>query len=135
VLVTTQVALAFVLVIGSGLMVRSFDALRLVDPGFSTDDVLTFSVQPLETKYEDPRAMAQFYERLIERLEAVPGVSRAGAVDGLPLAGFGRNLTTVIEEFPPAENAFPPVFGIRRATPGYFEAMSIPVVEGARCAG
>jgi predicted permease len=130
VLVTTQVALAFVLVIGSGLMVRSFDALRVVDPGFSTDDVLTFTVRPLETKYETPQAMAQFYDGLIDRLEAVPGVARAGAVDGLPLAGFGRNLATVIEEFPPAQNQFPPVFGIRRTTPGYFEAMSIPVVEG-----
>ena len=85
-LVMTQVALAFVLVIGSGLMVRSFDALRSVDPGFSADDVLTFTVRPLPTKYEDAEAVAQFYDRLIERLEAVPGVTRAGAINALPLA-------------------------------------------------
>jgi predicted permease len=129
-LVTTQVALAFVLVIGSGLMVRSFDALRLVDPGFSAEGVLTFTVRPLETKYADAQAMAQFYDRLLERLEAVPGVTQAGAINGLPLTGFGMNLATFIEEFPPAEGAFPPVFGIRRATPGYVEAMRIPLVEG-----
>jgi len=130
VLVTTQVALAFVLVIGCGLMVRSFDALRSVDPGFAVDNVLTFSVRPPLTKYQGPEAVAQFYDRLIERLAAIPGVERAGAVDTLPLTGGGRRLGTVIEEFPPAEGQFPPVFLVRRATPGFFEAMNIPVVEG-----
>ena len=129
-LVMTQVALAFVLVIGSGLMVRSFDALRSVDPGFSADDLLIFTVRPLSTKYEGAEAVAQFYDRLIERLEAVPGVTRVGAINALPLMSDGPELTTVIEEFPPAEGEFPPVFAVRRTTPGYFEAMRIPVVEG-----
>jgi predicted permease len=129
-LVMTQVALAFVLVIGSGLMVRSFDALRSVDPGFSADGVLTFDVLPLPTKYQSPEAVAQLYDRLVERLEAVPGVTRAGAIDWLPLRGLVFNNTAVIEEFPPAEDAFPPLFEVRRTTPGYFDAMSIPVVEG-----
>ena len=84
-LVIAQIALAFVLVIGSGLMVRSFQALRSVDPGFSADGVLTFEVQPLATKYVGPQAAAQFYDRLIERLEAVSGVMRAGAINALPL--------------------------------------------------
>jgi putative ABC transport system permease protein len=129
-LVTTQVALAFVLVIGCGLMVRSFDALRSVDPGFAVDNVLTFAVRPPLVRYTGAEAVAQFYERLIERLTAVPGVERVGAIDALPLTGRGRALGTVLEEFPPAEGQFPPVFQIRRATPGFFEAMSIPVVEG-----
>ena len=129
-LVMTQVALAFVLVIGSGLMVRSFDALRSVDPGFSADNLLIFTVRPLSTKYEGAEAVAQFYDRLTERLEAVPGVTRVGAINALPLMSDGPELTTVIEEFPPAEGEFPPVFAIRRTTPGYFEAMRIPVVEG-----
>jgi predicted permease len=129
-LVTAQVALAFVLVLGSGLMVRSFDALRSVDPGFSADRVLTFTVRPLPTKYEDTQALARFYETLIERLNAVPGVVRAGAISVLPLAGGSANLATVIEDFPPAEDEFPPGFEVRRTAPGYFEAMSIPVAEG-----
>jgi putative ABC transport system permease protein len=130
VLVTTQVALAFVVVIGCGLMVRSFDALRAVDPGFAVDSVLTFSVRPPLSKYEGPAAVAKFYDGLIERLAAIPGVERAGAVDTLPLTGGGRRLGTVIEEFPPAEGEFPPVFLVRRATPGFFESMNIPLIEG-----
>jgi len=129
-LVMTQVALAFVLVIGSGLMVRSFQALRSVDPGFSAGGVLTFEVRPLPTKYVNAEAVAQFYDRLIERLEAIPGVIRAGGIVTLPLTGSANNLAALIEEFPPAEGAFPPVFEVRRAMPGYFEAMHIPVVEG-----
>ena len=129
-LVITQVALAFVLVIGSGLMVRSFQALRSVDPGFSANGVLTFEVRPLRTKYPKPEAVAQFYERLFERLETIPGVNRAAAVDVLPLTGIFNNAAAVIEEFPPAQGALPPAFELRRATPGYFAAMQIPVIEG-----
>jgi predicted permease len=129
-LVMTQVALAFVLVIASGLMVRSFQALRSVDPGFSADDVLTFEVLPLPTKYKDAEAVAQFYDRLIERLEAVPGVTLVGAIDALPLTGNDDGFAAVIEEFPPAAGELPPAFKVRRTAPGYFEAMGIPVVEG-----
>jgi predicted permease len=129
-LVMTQVALAFVLVTGSGLMVRSFQALRAVDPGFSATGVLTFEVRPLPTKYEKAEAVAQFYDRLVERLEAIPGVTRAGAVDALPLTDAANSFTAVIEEFPPAEQELPPTFIVRRATPGYFDVMDIPVVEG-----
>jgi predicted permease len=129
-LVTTQIALAFVVVIGAGLMVRSFEALRSVDPGFSAARVLTFEVSPLRTKYGSPEAMAQLYDRLTERLEAVPGVIRAGAIDILPLTLNFPTFTSVIEEFPPAEDEFPPLFQTRRTAPGYFEAMGIPLIEG-----
>ena len=129
-LVMAQVALAFVLVIGCGLMVRSFQALRSVDPGFSADSVLTFQVRPLRTKYADAEAMTRLYDRLIERLDAIPGVTRAGAIDALPLTGNDDGFAAVIEEFPPAEAALPPSFAVRRTTPGYFEAMNIPLVEG-----
>jgi predicted permease len=129
-LVMTQVALAFVLVVASGLMVRSFQALRSVDPGFSADGVLTFEVWPLPTKYKEAEAGAQFYDRLIERLEAVPGVALVGAIDALPLTGNDDGFAAVIEEFPPAADELPPAFKVRRTAPGYFEAMGISVVEG-----
>ena len=129
-LVMAQVALAFVLVIGSGLMVRSFQALWSVDPGFSADGVLAFEVRPLTTKYVGAQAMAQFYDRLIERIEATAGVTRVGAVNSLPLTDGGNSFVALIEDFPPAEAALPPIFAVRRATRGYFEAMKIPVIEG-----
>jgi putative ABC transport system permease protein len=130
-LVTTQIALAVVVVIGAGLMVRSFAALRSVDPGFSAANVLTFEVAPLPAKYGSPEAVAQFYDRLAERLEAIPGVIRVGAIDFLPvLTGSGISFGSVIEEFPPAEGTLAPQFRQRRATPGYFDAMGIPLIEG-----
>jgi putative ABC transport system permease protein len=129
-LVTTQIALAFVLVIGSGLMVRTFAALRAVDPGFSVERVLTFQLLPLPTKYGDHAAVARFYDRLTERLKAVPGVMLAGAIDTLPLTGDDNGFAAVIDDFPPAQDELAPVFKLRRVAPGYFEAMGIDVVDG-----
>jgi predicted permease len=126
----TQVALAVVLVIGSGLMVRSFQALRSVNPGFLADGILTFEVRPLPSKYPNAEAMGQFYDHLVERLEAIPGVIRAGGVDALPLTGLGPTFHAIVEEFPPAAGALPLSFAVRRVTTGYFDAMAIPLVEG-----
>ena len=129
-LVITQVALALVLLVGSGLMVRSFQQLRAIDPGFNAEGVLTFRLAPPPPKYADPEALTRFYDELFDRLEDLPAVVSAGAINTLPLTGGGAILTTRIDEFPPAEDEFPPTFLIRRATPGYFETMGIPVAEG-----
>ena len=130
VLVVAQVALALVLVVGSGLMVRSFVELYSVDPGFEAERVLTFGVSPPPSRYPDAEATARFYDELLDRIAALPGVAAAGAVNTLPLTGGGAVLTTEIDDFPLAEGDFPPTFLVRRATPGYFEAMGIPVREG-----
>lgn len=129
-LVVLQVALALVLLVGSGLMIRTFQQLRSVDPGFDANGVLTFGARPIPSKYGSAEGLAQLFDRLRERLAALPGVTGVGGISVMPLTGPGAILTTVIDEFPPAEGEFPPVFYVRRATPGYFEAMSIPVVEG-----
>ncbi len=129
-LVVGQVALALIVLMGSGLMVRSFQALRHVDPGFDPEGLLTFRIAPSPAKYQGPEGLAQFYDDLIARLDDMPGVSSAGAVTVLPLQGIGSRLTTRIDEFPLPEDEFPPSFLIRRATPDYFRTMGIPVVEG-----
>jgi predicted permease len=129
-LVVLQVAVALALFVGSTLMVRTFGELRAVDPGFRPEAVLTFRVSPSPVRYEEPEAVARFYDQLLDDLRALPGISTAGAIDTLPLTGGGSILTTLIEEYPPAEDEFPPVFLFRRAAPGYFEAMGIPLVEG-----
>ena len=129
-LVVAQVALALVLLVGSALMVRSFQELRAVDPGFEPEGVLTFRLAPPPNRYEDPESVARFYDGLMDRLLALPGVTAAGAINSLPLTGGGAILTTVIDDFPPVEGELPPIFHIRRVTPGYFEAMGIPVAGG-----
>lgn len=129
-LVVTQVALALVLLIGSGLMVRSFQELRAVDPGFNPGGVVTFGLRLPAVRYTDADATTQFFDELLERVRALPGVEAAGATSGLPLAGGGPVLATEIEEFPTPPDGFPPAFSIRWVTPGYFETMRIPIVSG-----
>ena len=129
-LVVVQVALALVLLVGSGLMVRSFQRLRSVDPGFNAEGIMTFRLSPPPTKYEGAEATARFYDQLVERLEAIPGVASASGINNLPLTGGGAILTARIEEFPVEESEFPPSFLARRAMPGYFRTMGIPIIEG-----
>jgi putative ABC transport system permease protein len=130
VLVVSQIALALVLLVGSGLMVRSFRELASIDPGFRSDDVMTFRVSPAPAKYQRPEAIVAFYDELLDGIRAMPGVTAAGGTQFLPLSGVGSRLTAQIEDFPAATDEFPPSFHIRRVTPGYFEAMGIPVTEG-----
>lgn len=130
VLVVGQVALALMLLVGSGLMVRSFQRLRSVDPGFDASGIMTFRLSPPPIKYANGPPVAQFYDGLMERLGAIPGAVSAAGINNLPLTGGGAILTTQIDDFPTPEGEFPPTFLIRRATPGYFETMGIPIVEG-----
>ena len=118
------------LLVGSGLMIRSYRGLAAVHPGFDASNVLTFTLRPITSKYGNAEGVAGFFEQVRGRLEELPGVSGAGGINTLPLTGGGAILTTVIEEFPPAEGEFPPVFLVRRTLPGYFEALDVPVVEG-----
>ncbi|MCA1789523.1 MAG: ABC transporter permease, partial [Thioalkalivibrio sp.] len=129
-LVVGQVALALMLLVGSGLMVRSFQELRSVDPGFSPEGVMTFRLSPPPNKYPGAEGTTQFYDDLLERLNGMPGVVAAAGITNLPLSGGGAILTADVEEFPLTDDAFPPTFEARRVTPGYFEAMGIPIVEG-----
>jgi predicted permease len=129
-LVVGQVALALVLLVGSGLMVRSYERLRSVDPGFDSRGIMTFRLSPPPNEYEGGEETARFYDQLLERLEALPGVTAAAGITNLPLTGGGPVLTTQIDDFPVPEDEFPPTFLIRRVTPRYFEAMGIPIVEG-----
>jgi len=129
-LVVAQVALALVLLAGSGLMVRSFQELRSVDPGFEASGVMTFRLSLPPGKYPGGEPAVQFYDQLLERLEAIPGVLSAAGINTLPLTGGGAILTAQIDDHPVPEGEFPPAFLARRATPEYFATMEIPIVEG-----
>lgn len=130
-LVVAEVALALVLAVGSGLLIRSFQALTAVDPGFNPQGVLTFQVQLPESRYPDPMAQLAFHERLDAELEALPGVQGVAAMAGLPPM---RELSATDTEFEgvertpegPAHN----VDYYQTVTRGYRDLMEIELLEG-----
>jgi predicted permease len=129
-LVVSQVALALVLLVGSGLMARSFWALRKMDPGFDTEGVLTFRVSLPEAEYPDRGDAVLFYRRLFEDLRGLPGVTNVGGNTNLPMTDGSSNSGLVLEDFPLQQDEVPPIIRSNRAGPGYFEALGMPLREG-----
>lgn len=129
-LVVVQLALALVLVAGSGLMLRSFQALRAVDPGLDPEGVTSVRIS-LDRGYADPGAATRFYRDLQARIEALPGVEAVGMVSEVPLEGRGNSAGSFeVEGWDRPEDA-PPVVAFRqRVTPGYLEALGIPLEAG-----
>jgi putative ABC transport system permease protein len=129
-LVVVEVALAVVLLVGAGLVLRSFAALLSVDPGFDRRDVTTVTMQLPAGRYNPPEARQAFYTRLLPALEALPGVERVGAAAVVPLTG--NNWTTPFErtDRPVAPGQRPPDIGWQQASRGYFEALRIPLKAG-----
>ena len=131
VLVVSEVGLSMVLLIGAGLMLRSFAKLQQVEPGFDSENVITFSVPIPMFKYPQPDVRADFVNRLKGRLETLPAVEEVGGTAMLPLAGgdqysvgsYGREDAT-LEEYSSSKADYRPIL------PGYFEAMTIPLVAG-----
>jgi predicted permease len=128
-LVVAQTALALVLLIGSGLLIRSFWAMRNVDPGYSTQDIFTFQVAPDGPAFRDAAAFARFDLDLMQRLRALPGVQSVGLVENIPLnEGTGTN------PFRTEETANQPDAGKRLnytfAAGDYFKAMNIDMLRG-----
>ena len=127
-LVITEVALAVVLTVGAGLLMRSFATLLAVDPGFRPENLLTLQMT-LPDRLTTPEARQAFYDEMFERLEAVPGVTAVGGTTRLPLGSTSVTTTVVAEgrDVPPGEGR---EVQFRRALHGYFEAMGIPLVRG-----
>ena len=129
-LAVTQVALALMLLIGSGLMARSFWELRGVHPGFESGSILTLRLSLAEAGYPEADDSAGFYQRLLENLRSLPGVEEVGAITNFPLTDGQSNNGQVFEDFPLQPDEIPPVIRTSFATPGYFEAMGILLHEG-----
>jgi len=131
VLVAAQVALALVLAIGSGLMFRSFQALRNVDPGFvGAEEVLTARVSIPSAEIEDPAQVALAHELIEQRLRELGGVVSVGASSSITMDGRNSNDVTEAEDFPVAEGQLPPVRRYKWVTPTYFETMGNPLIAG-----
>ncbi len=130
-LVVSEVALAVVLAIGAGLLVKSFARLTSVNPGFSRNDVLTSIIVLPSTRYRDNKSWVEFYRKLLDQLKTTPGVISAGATNGVPLSGNivgdyvqidGRPFTERGENRPSAE--------IFSASPDYLSTMGIRLLRG-----
>ena len=127
-LVFVELAAAVVLVIGAALVLKSFWRVASVSPGFATAGVLTADVE-LPRRYDKDAIVNQFYVDLLERVRALPGVAGAGVVNNLPVGGGAWTAWLTIENAPKPDGE-PPEVGYRAASPGYFPAMGIPVLEG-----
>jgi predicted permease len=129
-LVVVQVALALVLLVGSGLMYRSFRALRAVDPGFQAGSVLTARVSVPGAEIEGWQETADFFRQLRERLAAQAGVAAAGMVSSAPLNGGLSYTSLEVEDHPRGPDELPVFSSNAQVTEGYFETMGIPLLEG-----
>ena len=129
-LVIVEMALAVVLLAGAGLLIRSFTRLASVDPGFRPGQALTFEVSLPDSRYAEDARQVAFFDDLLPRLRAIPGVQSAAAVLSLPLSGASIVLTFEIAGRPPVPRSQLPAMQVRVATPGYFEAIGIPVRKG-----
>lgn len=129
-LVICEVALSLILLIGAGLMIRSFWKLQNVDPGFDTSNTLTMSVGLSPTKYPEPQQQAAFFDRLLEETRALPGIVYVGSTTTLPLTGNGSTQPFSIEGRPEQAVAEQPTAKTRYISPDYFRAMGIPLRQG-----
>jgi len=130
VLVVGEVALALMLLSGAGLLMRSFYRLQSTDPGFDPHGLLTFRTNLPAAEYKTDESQAAFYRRALERIRAIPGVSRAGAAQIFPLAGDNYILTFTQIGKPPAPAGNEPSATYYAATPGYLGALRIPLKSG-----
>jgi predicted permease len=128
-LVVVEVALSVVLLIGAGLMVRSLWALQTMNPGFDEHNVLTLSVMVPKRAFTAPTQQSQFFDQVLQRVRALPGVASAGAIDDLPLVG-GSNQPIAVTGRPVVAMSEQPEVSVRVITPGYLQAMHIPVLQG-----
>ncbi|HZF13341.1 MAG TPA: ABC transporter permease [Thermoanaerobaculia bacterium] len=129
-LVVAELALALMLLVGAGLMLRTLWNLQGTNPGFVTEDVLTLHLSAPARRYAGRELGAALYRPVLERARALPGVREAGWVDALPLQNWGINGDFAIEGRPPARAGEKPFAEVRSASPGYFEALGIRRLAG-----
>ncbi|MEK6321100.1 MAG: ABC transporter permease [Acidobacteriota bacterium] len=128
-LVVTEVALALVLLIGAGLLIRSFYRLQQVNPGFNSSNALAVTVSLPGRKYPQPDQRSAFFTQLIDKVSALPGVAAVGASQTLPIQG-DYVLGFIIQGRPPYAPGQDPSTNYYAVTPDYFKAMGIPVLRG-----
>jgi putative ABC transport system permease protein len=129
-LVVAEVALSLALLFGAGLMIRSFQRLHRVNPGFESHGVLTMTVSVASSKFPTAAEQVRFFDRVLERVRSLPGVESAAVIDDIPLDGNGSHQPVAIEGRPMVPMSEQPEVDVRLASQGYMEAMHIPLLRG-----
>ena len=131
ILVVSEVALSLILLAGAGLLIRSLWNLRRVNPGLDPHNVLTMSLPVTTKRLPTPAAQAEFFEDVLARLRALPGVESAAAIDNMPLSGEGGSIQPVqIEGRPVVQMADQPEVAVRLISSGFIHTMRIPLIAG-----
>jgi putative ABC transport system permease protein len=127
--VVTQVALALVLLVGAGLLLKSFNRLQSVDPGFNANNLLTMRVTLPFAKYQEDSKRIDFFKKALEQVRAIPGVEAAGAINSPPFTGLypGTNVEVDGQKLPPGEEL---KTGVCVTDANYFATMQIPLKQG-----
>jgi predicted permease len=129
-LVVAEVSAAMVLLVGAGLLIKSFVRLQQMDAGLRPDNVITLGVNLPQAKYPTSQAIDNFHRQLIDRISSLPGVQAAGIINLLPLQQWGTNGDIHIEGDPPYPPGQAPVAELRTVSPDYFRALGIPLIAG-----
>jgi putative ABC transport system permease protein len=129
-LVAAQFACSVILLIGAGLLLKSFERLTTLSPGFQPDGLLTMRISLPRQKYEQPAQRVHFYRGLLERVRALPGVRAAGIDSNLPFTEYDWADNYVAEGHEPAPGGVALTARVRVVSPGYFEAMGMPLLGG-----
>ena len=130
-LVVVQVALALVLLIGSGLMIRTFQALRSVDPGFSQPQrIQTIRLAIPPTQVPEPESVTRMQQAIVDKLSAIPGVESAAFIDGLPMDRNSQSSSPVSVEGQPDNGGLPPVRRVKFISPGLFQTLGMRLIGG-----
>ncbi len=129
VLVTAEVALSLMLLVGAGLLIRTFYHLQKLDPGFDSKNVLTTFVSLPKAKYEQKDQQRGFYSQALDKIRALPGVESAATIDSLPLQG-GSTQPIMIEGRPLLKMADQPEVPTREISPDYLKTMHVPLISG-----
>jgi predicted permease len=130
ILVVSEVALSLMLLVGAGLMIRSFQRLHGVNPGFDSHNVLTMTAMVARAKFPEPVQEVNFFEQVLRRVRALPGVESAGVVDDIPLDNGGSHQPIAIEGHPVVPMSEQPEVDVRLISAGYMSALHIPVLRG-----
>lgn len=131
-MVSVQVALALVLLLSAGVMIRSFSSLLDVEPGFRTEDVMVAVLSLPSNDFRDRGSQVQFWNELVDRVSLLPGVQAAGASSALPMSPMGAEFDLPISVLgrEAASSAERPRAQYRSVLPGYFETMGVPLIRG-----